>query len=427
VGSVSDQVTTRPLGGQDGRWHDDKADEPTTERRRRDLQAALGTAAKQGPLAGAIVLDFTYNMAGPYCTMLLSDLGATVVKIEPPEGEPHRWLSASPSAPMGAPWALVNRDKASVALDLKSEATREGPLRSLIQVADIIVHNFRPGVDTRLGIDAERVRSLNPHAIYCMISGFGVSERDRPGVDIVAEAFSGVASVTGEDASGPTKIGVPLFDVGAGLFALIEILGRWIARSRGGDDAADCTLVDAGVAFGTFNLAKAAVGGSPGYRGKDHELVAPYGYFQARDSWLALGCPTQGHWDALCRALGRPGLLEDPRFLLNPDRMEHRAALRAEIEAALGERDAFAWETVITDVGVPCAAVRNYGQVLQSELLTRRGIIAPVDDPWLGSFVRLLPLSYGRGEEHRPGQPLGADTAAVLGALTDTEPSEGDA
>lgn len=384
---------------------------------RERLREAL-PAGGDGPLSGQLVLDFTYNMAGPYCTMLLADLGATVLKVEPPDGEPHRHLGAAPQAAMGAPWALVNRDKASLALDLKDAEVRDGPLRTLLQVADIVVHNFRPGVDRRLGIDAAAVRAVNPAAIHCTISGFGTAEGERPGVDIVAEAFSGVASVTGEDSTGPAKIGVPLFDVGAGLFATIEILARWIERGRGLPvPAADCALADAAVAYGTFNLAKAATGANPGYRGKDHELVAPYGYFRCGAGWIGLGCSTEGHWDALCRGLERADLLSDPRFADNTRRMANRPVLREQMENALACDGATEWENRLAAAGVPCSAVYSYAEVLQSDLLQRRHILEPVDDPHLGGFVRLLPLSYSRQREHRPARPLGSDNERVLAAL----------
>jgi crotonobetainyl-CoA:carnitine CoA-transferase CaiB-like acyl-CoA transferase len=352
--------------------------------------------------------------------MLLADMGAAVVKVEPPEGEPHRWLSAAPDAPMGAPWALVNRDKLSVALDLKDDSVRQSALRSLLEVADIVVHNFRPGVDRRLGIDAASVGALNPAAIHCTISGFGADEAERPGVDIVAEAFSGVASVTGDEATGPTKIGVPLFDVGAGLFATIEILGRWIQRGNGGRGSSspvDCSLVDAAVNYGTFNLAKAAGGKRPGYRGKDHDLVAPYGYFPCGRGWIALGCSTEGHWLALCTALDRMDLHADSRFAGNATRMANRQALRAEMERTLGNGDAQTWDERLAVAGVPCSAVHDYIEVLTSDLLLRRRVLEPTDDETLGNFVRLLPLSHSREGRHQAARRLGADNDAVLSAL----------
>jgi crotonobetainyl-CoA:carnitine CoA-transferase CaiB-like acyl-CoA transferase len=352
--------------------------------------------------------------------MLLADMGAAVVKVEPPDGEPHRWLSAAPDAPMGAPWALVNRDKVSVVLDLKDEAVRQGALRSLLEVADIVVHNFRPGVDRRLGIDAASVRAVNPAVIHCTISGFGADEAERPGVDIVAEAFSGVASVTGEDATGPTKIGVPLFDVGAGLFATIEILARWIEHSKGDGTVSspvDCSLVDAAVNYGTFNLAGAATGKQPSYRGKDHDLVAPYGYFPCRRGWIALGCSTEGHWLALCRALDRIDLHADPRFAGNAARVANRSPLRFAMERTLAQGDASTWDEKLAAAGVPCSAVQDYTQVINSDLLLRRRVLEPTEDETLGSFVRLLPLSHSRQGPHQAARHLGADTEAVITAL----------
>lgn len=373
-----------------------------------------------GPLAGSIVCDFSFNMAGPYCTMLLADLGALVLKIEPPRGEPHRHMGATPGSGMGAPWALVNRDKLSVVIDLKDEQQRETLLFPILDAADIVLHNFKPATADALGIDAESVRVRNPEAIHCAISGFGSSPavRHLAGVDIIAETFAGVSSVTGFPDRGPAKVGVPLGDVGAGLLATIEILGRFVEREHGrSPNAAAVTLVEGMAAFGTFNLANAARGARPTFQGGDHSFMAPYGYFRVGDDWLALGLATDAHWSLLCDLLGVPELRERPEYARLSSRHAHRDELRTEIERALATRTAREWEDVLAPAGLPCCAVRSYSEVLEEPVFHESGVLEPVAHPSLGDFVHLHPLSWGRHQRHEPARRLDSDRLAVEEAL----------
>jgi formyl-CoA transferase len=376
-------------------------------------------------LAGARVLDLTQVMAGPFCTMVLADLGADVIKVEPPgAGDQIRrsWGGQRPGADSPAFYAL-NRNKRSAALDLRSPAGLDSFL-GLVEDADIVVENFRPGVTKRLGIDYPALSARNPALVYASISGFGQSGpySQRPGYDLIAQAMGGAISVTGEPGGAPVKCGLPVGDLGAALFAGIGILAAYIHRPRTGEGQyVETSLYEAILAMSVWESTEYwATGHVPGPLGSAHRLSAPYEVLRTRDGHLAIGANNQRLWERLCEAVGRPELRGDARFVTNPDRMDNRPALIAELNAIFGTRDTGAWVEILLDAGVPAGPILNYGQILGGDPhALARDMISEIDHPDAGRLKVLgspLKLSRTPAGIRRPPPLIGQHTEEILTA-----------
>ncbi|MEO5966088.1 MAG: CoA transferase, partial [Candidatus Limnocylindrales bacterium] len=295
-----------------------------------------------GPLAGLRVVDCSTVLAGPYCTMLLADLGADVVKVEPPEGDATRgwgppWVGDEAAGTRTAAYFLsVNRNKRSIRLDLKQEAGRE-VLRRLLRAGDVLVENFRVGGLARLGFGDPELEALNPGLIHLAISGFGPDGPDahKPGYDFVVQAMGGLMSITGaadEDGGRATKVGVAISDVVTGLFGTVSILAGLVAREgtirtarTGAGQRIDVSLLESTLAILVNQAQNAFVGGvAPGRLGNAHPNLVPYETFRTADGELAVAVGSERQWPRLCAALGRPALATDPRFATNGGRVEHR-------------------------------------------------------------------------------------------------------
>ena len=289
------------------------------------------------PLAGVRVLDFSRVLAGPYCTMLLADLGADVVKIERPgEGDETRSWGPPFSGGEAAYYLAVNRGKRSVALDL-SDSRAAPAVRQLICTADVVIENFRAGVAQRLGLGYDAVAALRPDVVYCSITGFGSARepRARAGYDFVAQAECGLMSITGERDGPPTKAGVALVDVLTGVHAATGILAALHQRAlTGAGRRLEVSLLDSGLA-GLVNVAQAALmTGTEAQRyGNAHPSIVPYEPFETASGWIAVAAANDALWRRLCAACERPDLLADERFSTNPGRVEHRAELAADLAA----------------------------------------------------------------------------------------------
>jgi crotonobetainyl-CoA:carnitine CoA-transferase CaiB-like acyl-CoA transferase len=351
--------------------------------------------APELPLTGIRVIDLTRVLAGPFCTMLLGDMGAEVIKVEDPNhGDDTRaW------APFVGGWSTyflgVNRNKKSVTVDLKSP-DGVALLEDLIRSADVLVENFRPGTLDRLGFGAGRVRALNSRLIYCSISGYGSTgpRRDLPGYDMVIQGESGLMDVTGFPETGPTKVGVAITDCLAALYAVQGILLALISRGRTGQgQVVDIALLDAAVSvLGLPTGIVAATGKSPGRLGNEHPSLAPYEPFPAADGHVIVAVANPRLWSRFCRAVGAGHLEHDPRFVTNSDRLQNRSALTAAI------RELFRHENVDTIVerlsaaGVPCGRVRSIDEVLE--------------DPQLASRQMLIDVAVGDTSIPVPGNPV---------------------
>jgi crotonobetainyl-CoA:carnitine CoA-transferase CaiB-like acyl-CoA transferase len=377
-------------------------------------------------LAGIRIVDLTQVMAGPFCTMLLADLGADVIKVEPPNGDLSRSMGGERLRLKGrdnAPFLALNRNKRSVVLDLKQPDDRE-KLISLTRTADVFVENFRPGVADRLGLGFDVLSQGNPGLVYASISGFGQTGpwADRPGFDLIAQGMSGVMSVTGTAGGEPVKSGVPVSDLSAGLYAANGIQAALLARVRTGrGQRVETSLFEAALGLSVWEATEYwATNEAPEPLGSAHRLSAPYQAFRAADGWLTLAALTTQQWEKLCVVVGRPDLVEDSRFRTNADRVSNRALLASELEGSLAAHPVDAWVTRFLAEGVPCGPILDYAEVFASSHTTARQMVTTVEHPVEGS-VRMLgvPVKMGdaSGSVRRPPPLLGEHTEPVLAAI----------
>ena len=350
-----------------------------------------------GPLAGIQVVDLTRALAGPYCTLVLGDLGAEVVKIEQPSGgdETRHWGPPF-IADQSAYFMSINRNKRSLALDLKSPDGLE-VLKRLTARADVLVENFRPGAMQRLGLAYEQARALNPRLIYCSISGFGQSgpRARQPAYDQIMQGLSGAMSLTGPLEGPPTKFGIAISDIGAGMWAAMAISAALFWRERSGQGQwIDTSMFGGLVALLTFQAGRFfATGQAPGLGGNKHPSIAPYETFRTNDGWLNVACGNERHWERFCNALGLQDLLTDERFSRNASRVQHRAELLERLEprfAAMSTQDAI---SALEAEEVPAGPVFDLAEVFsdaQAEHLRLRrelshpsaGQISTTGFPW---------------------------------------------
>lgn len=332
------------------------------------------------PLDGVLVLDLSRAVAGPYCTMLLGDLGARVIKVEEAGGDEARGWGPPFAGEISTYFCGINRNKESAIANLKSEAGRDFVAR-IARRADVVVENFRPGVAQRLGVDYESLRALQPSLIYGSVSGFGQEgpDKDRPGYDLVVQAASGLMYTSGQPDGGPGKVSFPIADVMAAMFLHQAILAALFRRNRTGEGAyLDTTLIDSLLA-GMFPLTAAhLIGGiDPKPPGAAHANIVPYQIFTCREGQVAVAVSNERIWRRLASLLGGERWLSDPRFAANADRNRNRIALLAEMEPLFAAETAMYWEARLRGAEVPCAAVRTVGEALNLDAV--RSIVS-LDD-----------------------------------------------
>lgn len=377
------------------------------------------------PLQGVRVLDVSQVMAGPFCSMLLGDMGADVIKIEPPpEGDQTRramGFKLKGSDSLG--FFNLNRNKRSFALNLKISAGREVFYR-LVKTADILIENYRPGVTRRLGIDYPTLRAINPRLIYASISGFGQTGpwSQRPGFDLIAQAMSGVMSITGHPGGPPTKAGVPVSDIGCALFALYGILSSLIARQKTGEGQyVDASLFEAAIAFSIWDISEFwGTGRIPGPLGTANRFSAPYQAVRAQDGYFVLGANSKRLWQTLCDILERPNLLADARFGTIADRLRNRVALIAELEKSFAARTAAEWVDILLAAGIPAGPILDYAQALASEHAQAREAVMEMDHPVEGRVKSIgFPVKLSRTKQRvrRPPPLLGEHNEEILDEL----------
>jgi crotonobetainyl-CoA:carnitine CoA-transferase CaiB-like acyl-CoA transferase len=385
--------------------------------------AAHAGAAMTSALDGVVVLDLTQVMAGPFCTMLLGDLGADVIKVEPPEGDLSRRMGGARLRLRGddqAPFLALNRNKRSVVLDLK-RADERARLLELAAAADVMVESFRPGVVRRLGVDYEAIALVNPGIVYASISGFGQTGpyADRPGFDLIAQGMAGVMSVTGEGGGEPVKCGVPIADLAAGLYASNGILAALLARARTGfGQYIETSLFEAALALSVWETTEYwATGDAPRPCGSAHRLNAPYQAFRTADGYITIAALTAGQWTGLCRVLGRDDLAADARFATNEARMADLPSLVGEMETALAAATTDTWVERLLAAGVPAGPILDYRQVFDDPHTIARGMIESIEHPVEGRIRTLgfpLGLSGTPPRVRRPPPLLGEHTTEVL-------------
>jgi crotonobetainyl-CoA:carnitine CoA-transferase CaiB-like acyl-CoA transferase len=365
------------------------------------------------PLAGIRVLDITQVMAGPFCCMLLGDMGADVIKIEPPKvGDSTRHSMGFRLKGEDSPGFLaLNRNKRSIALDLKNPADRD-VLYALVKTADVLVENARPGVAARLGMGYDRLSEMNPRLVYASISGFGQTGpwAQRPGFDLIAQAMSGALSATGLPGSEPVKNGIPVADLGAGLFATYGILSALMGREKSGrGQFIDASLLEAALGLSVWETTELwGTGKSPQPIGSANRMSAPYQAVQASDGYFVIGAANQKLWLTFLEVVQRPELHSDPRFSTNALRVTHRVELIEELRPTLARRTVHAWVEALLAAGVPAGPIYNYEQALASDHVAARDMVMNIPHPVEGSFRALgFPVKMrGTPQQVRHAPPL---------------------
>ena len=374
-----------------------------------------------GPLSGLVALDLTQILAGPMCTMVLADMGADVIKVEKPNGgDDNRRMGPPFIKDWSAGFIAVNRNKRSLALDLRSEAGRD-VFRRLVEGADVVVENFRPGVMERLGLGYEVLASIKPRLVYCTISGFGSTgpARNRGGFDLVAQGVSGLMSITGHPNSPPAKVGVPVTDLTAGLFAANGIMAAYIhAMKTGQGQMVDTSLMEAGVAYTVWESSVYfAEGEIPGPLGSAHRVSAPYQALRTKDGYLNLGAATQPTWEQLCRAIGREDLMENDRFRNPWDRKAREDELASLLEETFSTQDTAHWLQMLDEAGVVAGPIYNMEQVYNDPQVLAREMLVDIHDPELGTIHNIgvpVKLSATPGSIRHRAPALGEHSAEVL-------------
>jgi len=373
-----------------------------------------------GLLSGLRVLDLTRFVSGSQATMLLAAMGADVIKIEVPPGDPYRWQGTERVGGESALFLALNAGKRSVAIDFRTPAGRQA-LEPVLASADMLMENSRPGSLARHGLDWESVHARYPRLVYGSISGYGDVGPDagRGGFDLILQAKSGLMSVTGTKGSGPVKVGAPVLDVGAGLSCALGMLAACIERQRTGTGRlVSSSLLEFALAtLGTVAASVMISGEVPGLLGTHSPTFAPYGGFRTADGWLVLaGAGSEEMWARACHVLGLRDLLDDERFADNARRVAHRNQLTAEIEAVLTTRPTAYWLASLAEAGVPAAEVADLAQALDSPQAKALGAVQELGHP---AAYRLVgpPLRVDRAAlgYPAPAPRLGSDTRAVLG------------
>jgi formyl-CoA transferase len=378
-------------------------------------------------LEGLRVIDQTQVMAGPFCSMLLADMGAEVIKVEPREGEHTRNPERRIAPGVSASFLAVNRNKRGIALDLK-HAEGAAILRKLAATADVLVENYRPGVAKRLGVDYGTLAAINPRLIYCSISGFGQTGpyANRGGYDLIAQGMSGIMSATGSEGGAPVKVGVPITDLGAGLFAVFGILCAVRARRiTGRGQLVDTSLFEAGLALSAWEATEYWYTGQiPKRLGTAHRLNAPYQAFRASDGYFTVGAANAKLWGLFAGALGLQPLIDDPRFRSVGDRVAHRAALEALVEEVTRGHPRAHWLALCEAAGIPAGPIYSVEEALADPQARARGMTQEYEHPQVGRVKTLgnpVKLSRSPAALRKAPPLLGEHNDAILRELGYTD------
>jgi crotonobetainyl-CoA:carnitine CoA-transferase CaiB-like acyl-CoA transferase len=383
-------------------------------------RAAVVTDQIDPPLHGIRVLEVGSFFAGPFCSAILGDLGAEITKIENPDGGDLIRGTGPFVAGESSIFIRLNRNKRSVALDLRDEQGKAA-FRRLVERTDVLVENLRPGAMERLGLGEAVLESINPGLVYAAVSGWGSEGpyAQWPGLDIIAQAMSGIMSVTGEPGQPPVKAGVPLCDLTAGLYAAVGVLAALRARDRDGTgDVVDVSLFESGVSLTQWEAAEYMVSGAlPLPHGSAHQNFAPYQAVSAADGYFVVGAASPRTWEAFCSVLGQPELMDDPRFSDNSSRHANRQILIDHIEQTTRLRPMSYWLTEFRAVAVPCGAIQRYDEVVNDPHLAARGFFRDLPHPTAGTVkVFGSPIHFARAHTRfeRAGPLLGEHTREVL-------------
>jgi formyl-CoA transferase len=376
---------------------------------------------KNGPLDGIRVLDLTRVLAGPYCTMFLGDLGAEIVKVEQPGvGDDTRGWGPPFVGGESAYFLCVNRNKKSITIDLKLD-DGTALVRRLAEKADVLIENFLPGTMERFGLGEESLRAANPKLIYASLTGFGADGPmcDFPGYDLIVQAWGGLMSITGAPDGEPTKVGVAIIDLVAGLMLGKSIAAALFAREKlGMGQRIDTSLLEAEVACLINAGSNYLVAGKvPGRWGNAHPTIVPYQSFQTADSYLVIGVASEGIWRRFCQAIGKTEMADDARFAKNADRVENRAMLIAMLTEMFRGRDNETWLKILNAAEVPCAPIQTIDQVFAAPQVRHRDMLIEVEHPMAGT-IRMagIPVKFSAtpASVRLPPPLLGQHTDEVL-------------
>jgi CoA:oxalate CoA-transferase len=381
--------------------------------------ASQGPAS--GPLAGIVVVDLTRVLAGPFCTMLLSDLGARVIKVENPKGgDDSRAYGPFINGKSGY-FIAHNRGKESIALDLKQEADR-AILHRLLKRADVLIENFRPGTMARLGFGPEALKQLYPQLIFASTSGFGQTGpyADRPAYDIIAQAMGGIMSITGHEGGEPTRVGASIGDLGAGLFTALGIVSALHHRNRSGEGiTVDVAMLDSQLALLENAIARYySSGKAPKPMGARHPSIAPFEAYRTGDGYVVIACGNDPLFRTFCGVIEHPHLADDPRFATNAKRSENVVQLKEALESFLTGKTTAHWLDLFNRTGIPSAPINDVAQAIHDPQVQHRQVVLPVADESVaplcvaGSPIKFSGFPAATG---RPAAPdLDQDRARIL-------------
>ncbi len=389
-----------------------------------DSSPTSTTAATNGPLSGLTVLDLTRVLSGPYCTMMLADMGARVIKVEQPgKGDDTRGWGPPFQNGESSYFLSVNRNKESLTLNFKQPEGRR-VLDKLIAGADVLVENFRPGTLERQGLGYDAVSALHPRLVYCSISGFGQTgpRRSEPGYDAVMQGEGGLMSITGPGGGTPYRLGVAIADIVSGMFAAYGVAMGLLARERmGHGQYIDVGMLDSVAALLTYQAGICfATGQAPPRLGNQHPTIVPYETFTASDGDIVVACGNDGLFVKFCAVIEAPALAEDSRFTTNKGRVENQDALRPVLAERLRTRPRAAWLDALKTAGVPCGAVRDLAEVLADPQLIERMMVLPMSHPTAGEISVLgvpVKLAGTPGSVRMPPPVLSQHTHTILGEL----------
>ena len=379
---------------------------------------------KKLPLDGIKVVDLSAALTGPFCTQLLADFGADVLKIEPPgKGDMLRAFGPPYLKGESPYFLLTNRNKRGITLDITKEKGREILIR-LAKDADVLIENYRPSIKKKLKIDYDTLKEINPRLIYCSISGFGQTGpyADRAGFDPIAQGMSGIASITGWKHTGPVRVGVAIGDSLGGIFATYGILMAIIERERSGQgQRVETSLLEGLIAVLGFQAAKHfATGERPEPLGNDHGMVSPYGTFKTKDGFINIAAGNQGMWERLAKALGLEHLIDEKRFKTVPDRVTNRSELGKLLEEKLVNKNTKEWEEVLNKVGVANGPILHIDEVFKDPQVLHQEMLLEMDHPTIGKIKTLgfpTKLSRTPATLRLPPPLLGQHTEEVLREL----------
>lgn len=384
-----------------------------------------------GPLEGVRVLDLTRILSGPYCTMMLGDMGADVIKVENPKGgdDTRGWGPPFLNG-VSTYYISVNRNKKSFTLNLK-EARGKEILTELIRQSDVVAENFRPGTLDKLGFPWEEIQKINPRAILTSVSGFGHTgpRASEPGFDVVIQGEGGIMSITGEPDGPPTKVGASVADIVAGMLAAQgTILALYRREKTGKGQKVDISMLDGQVALLTYHANSFfATGNVPQRRGNKHPSITPYETYKCADGYLNLGVGNDSLWARFCDAMGLGELKDDPRFAVNADRVRNREALQKILDAFFASREVTPTLEAIKKAGIPCGPINDFAQVFSEPQVLAREMVVDMDVPEAGPTKLTgipIKMSESGGEIRIPPPSLGQHTDDILESLLGLEAAE---